>query len=175
MVLTCAFAQMARKRLEEEFTLQVFVVLKDAGVVSLIDFAYGFSSETDLTNFLLCKGVVAGQEVGPWWRWARLVARNQSRVQSESLVALVRRAASWRPVATDGLRPGPCFHETLPSNECLSWVSGATATQATDHRGCSRPTSIRNDPSPSHRRHDHAIVLGHGGSRHQVAPGRRDR
>ena len=86
MVLTSAFAQMARKRLEEEFTLHVFEVLKDARVVSLIDFAYGFSSEIKLTDFLLCEEAVANQEVGPWWRLARLVAKNESRVQSESLV-----------------------------------------------------------------------------------------
>ena len=81
----------------------MFEVLKDAGVVSLIDFAYWFLSETALTDFLLGKRVVAGQEVGPWWRWARLVARNESRVQSESLMGLVRRAASLRPVATSSL------------------------------------------------------------------------
>ena len=56
MILVSAFAQMARKRLEEEFTLHVYEVLTDAGVVSLIDFAYGFSSELELTDFLLSKG-----------------------------------------------------------------------------------------------------------------------
>ena len=53
MVLVSAFAQMVWKRLEEEFTLHMFEVLKDAGVVSFIDVAYGFSSGTELTDFLL--------------------------------------------------------------------------------------------------------------------------
>ena len=91
------------KRLQQDFTPHVFGELRGAGVVSLIDFAYGFSSEIELPDFLLCNGVVANQEVGP----SGVVAGNESRVQSESLVALVCRAASWRPVATSRFSTRP--------------------------------------------------------------------
>ena len=75
--------------------------LEREGVVSLIDFAYGFSSEVNFVGGKRVESHIAG----PWWRWARLVVEKESRAHSESLVALVRRAALWRPVATDGPLP----------------------------------------------------------------------
>ena len=62
---------------QEEFTQHVLESLEREGVVSLIDFAYGFSSEVD---FVGGKGVES-HIAGPWWRWARLVVEKESRAQ----------------------------------------------------------------------------------------------
>ena len=57
MVVGSAFAQMAWRRLGEEFTPHVWEALEREGVVSLIDFAYAFSSEVELVDDWVAKGL----------------------------------------------------------------------------------------------------------------------
>ena len=64
-----------------------FDTLEREWVVSLIDFAYGFTSESELVDFLGGRRVVECHVAGPWWRWARLVVQKESRVHSESLMS----------------------------------------------------------------------------------------
>ena len=102
MVVGSTFAQLACRRLGEEFTQHVWEAPEREGVVSLTDFAHGFSSEVELVAFLGGKGVVESHAAGPRRRWARLVVEEESRAHTESFVVLVRRAAAWRPAGTDG-------------------------------------------------------------------------
>ena len=105
--------------------------------------------------------------MGPWWRWARLVARNESRVQSESLMALFRRAASWRPVATSSLHP--VHVSTRPSH-----LTGVCRGRLGRLRSKPPGTTVVPDPPafetflPPDIGDTIAHVFGHGGSSHQA-------
>ena len=133
--------------LRRSFTPHVFEVLKEAGVGSLIGFAYGFSSETELTDFLPSNGS------SRWSRGGAMVEMGTSGCEKRNTSAkrVFDGPGSQGSIVASSrdkqFAHCPCFHVTLSLDGCLSWASGAIAEQATRHRGCSRPTSTRDVPS----------------------------